>query len=104
MCMSQFQLFKNVVHIQQNVRVSKFCKNPLQNLRMECRSTFQQTKIPMGSFQVYDVMSILFKVEKPPVKHLDGFILLSKEGGELQNFFRTLDQKFQLKNSKEFPH
>ncbi len=33
-----------------HVRVSKFCKNLLQNLRMECRDTFQRTKIPMGSF------------------------------------------------------
>jgi hypothetical protein len=29
---------------------------------------------------------------------------LSKEGGELQNFFRFFDWKFQFKNSKEFPH
>jgi hypothetical protein len=48
-------------------------------------------KIPMGSFQVCDVLSILFKLEKPPVKHFEGFILLPKEGGELQNFFRTFN-------------
>jgi hypothetical protein len=59
-----------------------FAKNPLQNLRMECWNTFQQTKVPMGSFQVYDVMDILFKFEKPHVKHLESFILLPKEGGE----------------------
>jgi hypothetical protein len=58
----------------------------------------------MGNFQVCDALSILFKLEKPPIKHLEGFILLLKEGGELQHFFRTLDRKFQLKNSKEFPH
>jgi hypothetical protein len=58
----------------------------------------------MGSFQVCDVLNILFELEKPPIKHLEGFILLLREGGELQNFFRTLNQKFQLKNSKEFPH
>jgi hypothetical protein len=58
----------------------------------------------MCNFQVYDALSILFELEKPPVKHLEGFIILSREGGELQNFFRTLDQKFQLKNSKEFSH
>jgi hypothetical protein len=40
-------------------------------------------KIPMGNFQVYDAMSILFKLEKPPVKHLEGFILLLQEGGKL---------------------
>jgi len=102
--MSQFQLFKNVVHIQQSVQVSKFYKNLLQNLCMECWNTFQRTKIPMGSFQVCDAFNIFFKLEKPTVEHLEGFIFLSREGGELQIFFRTLHQKFQLKNLKEFPH
>jgi hypothetical protein len=37
----------------------------------------------MGSFQVYDALSIFFKLEKTPVKHLDGFIFLLREGGEL---------------------
>jgi hypothetical protein len=50
-------------------------------------------KIQMGSFKVYDALNILFKLEKPPVKHLEGFILLLREGGELQNFFKTLNQK-----------
>ncbi len=81
--MSQFQLFGNVVHIQQSVRVSKFYKDPLQNLRVECWSTFQRTKIPVGSFQVGDALGILFEFEKPLVEHLEGFILLSREGGEL---------------------
>jgi hypothetical protein len=58
----------------------------------------------MGSFQVGDALGILFEFEKPPVKHLEGFILLPRKGGELQNFFTTFDWKFQLKNSKEFPH
>jgi hypothetical protein len=40
-------------------------------------------KISMGSFQVCDALSILFKLEKPPIKHLEGFILLSIEGGKL---------------------
>jgi hypothetical protein len=57
----------------------------------------------MGNFQVYDVLNILFELEKPFVEHLEGFILLPREGGELQNVFRTFDQKFQLKNLKEFP-
>jgi hypothetical protein len=51
-------------------------------------------KILMGSFQVCDALSILFKLEKPLVEHLEGFILLLREGGKLQNFFRTLDRKF----------
>jgi hypothetical protein len=58
----------------------------------------------MGSFQVCDVLNILFELEKLPVKHFEGFIFLPKEGGELQKNFRTLDRKFQFKNSKEFPH
>jgi len=48
-------------------------------------------------------MNILFKFEKPPIKHLEGFILLSREGGKLQIFFKTFHRKFQLKNLKEFP-
>jgi hypothetical protein len=46
-------------------------------------STFQRTKIPMGSFQVCDALNILSKLEKPFVEHLEGFILLPREGGEL---------------------
>jgi len=48
----------------------------------------------MGSFQVDDALCILFEFEKPLVKHLEGFILLLREGGELQNFFETFDWKF----------
>jgi hypothetical protein len=40
----------------------------------------------MGNFQVYDALSILFELEKPLVKHLEGFILMPKKGGELQFF------------------
>jgi hypothetical protein len=57
----------------------------------------------MGSFQVCDALNILFKLEKPLIEHLEGFILRSKEGGKLQKNFKTLDQKFHLKNSKKFP-
>jgi hypothetical protein len=63
--MSQFQLFKNVVQTQQSVQISKFYKNLLQNLRMECGNTFQRTKIPMGNFRVSNALSIFFKFEKP---------------------------------------
>jgi hypothetical protein len=48
----------------------------------------------MGNFQLCDALSILFELQKLPVEHLEGFILLPKEGSELQNFFRTLNQKF----------
>jgi hypothetical protein len=58
----------------------------------------------MGNFQVCDALSILFELEKPPIEHLEGFIFLPKKGGELQNFFKTLNRKFQLKNLKKFPH
>ncbi len=58
----------------------------------------------MGSFQACDALSILFKLEKPLVEHLEGFILLPREGGKLQFFFKILDRKFQLKNSKKFPN
>jgi hypothetical protein len=37
----------------------------------------------MGNFQVYDALSILFKLEKPLVEHLEGFILLPREGDKL---------------------
>jgi hypothetical protein len=58
----------------------------------------------MGSFQVCNALGIFFKLEKPLIEHFEGFILLPREGGELQNVFKTLDQKFELKKSKEFPH
>jgi hypothetical protein len=37
----------------------------------------------MGNFQVYDALSILFELEKPPVEHLEGFILLPRKDSEL---------------------
>jgi hypothetical protein len=49
---------------------------------------------------VHGVLGYLPKNED----HLEGFILLPRESGELQNFFGTFDWKFQLKNSEEFPH
>ncbi len=54
--------------------------------------------------QLLVLWCILFKLEKPFVEHLEGFILFSRKGGELQIFLKTLNQKFQLKNSIEFPH
>jgi hypothetical protein len=51
-------------------------------------------KIPMGSFQVYDALRILFKLEKLVVKHLEGFVLLLRKGGELHNLFKNLNWKF----------
>jgi hypothetical protein len=37
----------------------------------------------MGNFQVCDALSILFKLEKPLIEHLEGFILLPRKGSEL---------------------
>ncbi len=36
-----------------------------------------------AQLQVYDALSIFFKLEKPLIKHLEGFVLLPKKGGEL---------------------
>jgi len=46
-----------------------------------------------GDFQFCDALNILFKLEKPHVEHLEGFIFLPKEGGKLQYLFRTLHRK-----------
>ncbi len=44
----------------------------------------------MGCFQVCDALSILFKLEKLHVKHIEGFILLSRESGEQQKISKLL--------------
>jgi hypothetical protein len=49
-------------------------------------------------------MNIFFKFKKLPVKHLERFLFLPRESGKLQKKFKTFNGKFQLKNSKEFPH
>jgi hypothetical protein len=46
-------------------------------------------KVSMGSLQVSS-LSILFKLEKPPVEHFEGFIFLPKEGGKPKNFLELL--------------
>jgi hypothetical protein len=40
-------------------------------------------KIAMHSFQVHDALSILFELDKPPIEHFEGFLLLLREGGKL---------------------
>jgi hypothetical protein len=58
----------------------------------------------MGNFQVYDALSIFFELEKLHVEHLDGFIFLSRESGELQNFFfELLTRNSNLKTRKNSP-
>jgi hypothetical protein len=57
----------------------------------------------MGNFQVYDDLSILFKLEKPPIEHLEGFILLPKEGGKLQIFLELLTRNSSSKIRKNYP-
>jgi len=59
--------------------------------------------MPMGSFHVCDVLNILFKLEKPPIEHLEGFIFLPKKGGELQIFSNLFTKKFSTKTRKNSP-
>ncbi len=80
-----------------------FAKKPLQNLRMECQSTFQRMKILMASFQVCDAMSILFKFEKPPIEHLEGFILLPKETVNCKFFLKLLTGNFNSRTWNNSP-
>jgi precorrin-6B methylase 1 len=49
-------------------------------------------KISMHNFQVYDALSIFFELEKPHVKHFEGFILLPREGNELQKISELLTE------------
>jgi hypothetical protein len=55
----------------------------------------------MGSFQVYDVLSILFKLEKPLGEHLEGFILLLREGDKLQKFLELLIRNYSSRTQKK---
>ncbi len=48
-------------------------------------------------------MSILFKLEKPLVEYLEGFILLPREGGELNFFLELLIGNSSSRNRKNFP-
>jgi hypothetical protein len=48
-------------------------------------------------------LSILFELEKPPIEHLEGFILLSRESGELHNFLELLTGNFNSKTRKNSP-
>jgi hypothetical protein len=54
----------------------------------------------MGNFQVCDAVSILFKLEKPFVEHLESFILLSREGGKLKFFPELLIKNSNSKTQK----
>jgi hypothetical protein len=57
----------------------------------------------MGNFKVCDALSILFKIEKPHVEHLEGFILLRKVGGELQKFLELLTKNSNSRTQKNSP-
>jgi hypothetical protein len=70
---------------------------------MECRNTFQRTKIPKGNFQVCDVLSILLKLEKPHVEHFKGFILLPKKGGKLKKISELLTGNSSSRTQKYSP-
>jgi hypothetical protein len=58
----------------------------------------------MGSFQVYDALSIFFKLEKPLVGILRVVSFCQEKVANCKKIFRTFHRKFQLKNSKKFPH
>jgi hypothetical protein len=49
----------------------------------------------MGSFQICDVLSILFELEKSPIEHFEGFIVLPRESGELKIFYRIFNKKLE---------
>jgi hypothetical protein len=52
---------------------------------------FPTNKNTNGQLHACDALNIFFELEKPPIEQLDSFIFLSKEGGELQCFFKTLN-------------
>jgi hypothetical protein len=58
----------------------------------------------MGSFQICDALSILFKLEKPLTSILRVSSFCREKVARCRIFFKTLDWKFQLKSSKEIPH
>jgi hypothetical protein len=60
-------------------------------------------KIPMGSFQVCDALSILFELEKPLVEYLEGFILLPRESNKLMNFLELLTENSSSRTRKNSP-
>jgi hypothetical protein len=57
----------------------------------------------MGSFQVCDALSIIFELEKPPIEHIEGFILLLKESGELQKISKLITGNFSSRIRKNSP-
>jgi hypothetical protein len=57
----------------------------------------------MGRFQLCDVMNIIFKLEKPPVEHFEGFILLLRKRGELHNFFQNSSLKIPTQKLERIP-
>ncbi len=70
-------------------------QKPVAKLAHGVSEYFPTNKDTGGNFQFCDVVNIRFKLEKPHVEHLEGFILLPKEGGKgkLQYFFKTLHRK-----------
>jgi hypothetical protein len=53
----------------------------------------------MGSFQVCDALSILFKLEKLPIEHLQGFIFLPN----YKKILELLTRNFCLRIQKNTP-
>ncbi len=57
-------------------------------------------KIHMGSFHVYDALSIFFQLEKPLLEHLEGFILLLRDGGKVQKNSKLLTENSSSRTEK----
>jgi len=60
-------------------------------------------KILMGNFQVYDAMNKLFKLQEPPVKHFEGFILLPKKVASCKKYLKLLIGNSSSRTRKNSP-
>jgi hypothetical protein len=57
----------------------------------------------MGNFSVCDVLSILFEIEKPPVKHLEGSILLPRKVVSCRIFSKLSTENSSSRTQKNSP-
>jgi len=58
----------------------------------------------MGNFQVCDALDILFELEKPHVKHLEGSILLPRKVASYRFFSKFLTENSNSRIQKNSPH
>jgi hypothetical protein len=57
----------------------------------------------MGNFQVCDALHILFELEKHPVKHFEGFILLLRKAASFRIFSKLLTGNSSSRIQKNSP-